>query len=195
MDDAVRVRDAAREAIMDIEPGPLRTALHTRLTDTVMTPAVLALASARALGSSDDSGDTDDIIDQDQNKDRSRSPISDGAGNASGRTHGRIAETEVDDGEACSQNSNSDSKSKKKIKTESNCDLNTETTDEASDRHQFAEYTDAAESVRRLPLIDRAAGVQLIYEGLRLTRSLADTEPWVTSATETETEKTETLII
>ena len=186
MDDAVRVRDAAREAVMDIEPGPLRTALHTRLTDTVMTPAVLALASARALGSPDDSGDADDIIDQDQNKDRSRSPISDGAGNASGRTHGRIAETEVDDGEACSQNSNS--KSKKKIKTESNCDLNTETTNEASDRHQFAEYTDAAESVRRLPLIDRAAGVQLIYEGLRLTRSLADTEPWVTSATETETE-------
>jgi hypothetical protein len=28
------------------------------------------------------------------------------------------------------------------------------------------------------PLLDRAAGVQLIYEGLRLTRALAHDEPW-----------------
>jgi len=31
---------------------------------------------------------------------------------------------------------------------------------------------------------ERAAGVQLIYEGLRLTRSLAHEEPWATAATE-----------
>ncbi|TQQ83245.1 hypothetical protein EGH24_00100 [Halonotius terrestris] len=30
------------------------------------------------------------------------------------------------------------------------------------------------------PLLDRSAGVQLIYEGLRLTRSLAHSEPWAT---------------
>ena len=30
---------------------------------------------------------------------------------------------------------------------------------------------------------DRAAGVQLIYEGLRLTRTVAHDEPWVTAAT------------
>ena len=33
-------------------------------------------------------------------------------------------------------------------------------------------------SVTIEPLLDRAAGVQLIYEGLRLTRSLAHEEPW-----------------
>jgi len=31
---------------------------------------------------------------------------------------------------------------------------------------------------------ERAAGVQLIYEGLRLTRQLAHTEPWETAATD-----------
>jgi len=33
-------------------------------------------------------------------------------------------------------------------------------------------------------VVDRAAGVQLIYEGLRLTRSVAHEEPWVTAATQ-----------
>ncbi|ESS08534.1 MAG: hypothetical protein A07HN63_01764 [uncultured archaeon A07HN63] len=33
-------------------------------------------------------------------------------------------------------------------------------------------------SVAIEPLLDRAVGVQLIYEGLRLTRSLAHEEPW-----------------
>ena len=33
-------------------------------------------------------------------------------------------------------------------------------------------------SVATEPLLDRSAGVQLIYEGLRLTRSLAHSEPW-----------------
>jgi len=32
-------------------------------------------------------------------------------------------------------------------------------------------------------VVDRAAGVQLIYEGLRLTRSVAHDEPWATATT------------
>ena len=86
MDDAVRVRDAAHEAVEDVEPDRLREVLFERLSDAPMTPAVLALVSARA------------------------------------------PETGVD--------------------------------------------TDAD------GLAERAAGVQLIYEGLRLTRSLAHEEPW-----------------
>jgi hypothetical protein len=90
MDDAVRVRDAAHEAIDDIEPDRLREVLSDRLSDAPMTPAVLALVSARA----PDTG----------------------------------VETETDG------------------------------------------------------LVERAAGVQLIYEGLRLTRSLAHEEPWTRTA-------------
>ncbi len=90
MDDAVRVREAAREAVDDIEPDPLREVLFERLSDAPMTPAVLTLVSARA------------------------------------------PETGVD-----------------------------------TDTDGIAE---------------RAAGVQLIYEGLRLTRSLAWTEPWTATA-------------
>ena len=86
MDDAVRVREAAREAVADIEPDRLREILSDRLSDAPMTPAVLTLVSARA------------------------------------------PETGVD-----------------------------------TDTDGIAE---------------RAAGVQLIYEGLRLTRSLAWAEPW-----------------
>lgn len=86
MDDAVRVREAAREAVEDIEPDRLRELLFDRLSDAPMTPAVLTLVSARA------------------------------------------PETGVD-----------------------------------TDTDGIAE---------------RAAGVQLIYEGLRLTRSLAWAEPW-----------------
>jgi len=86
MDDAVRVRDAAREAVEDIAPDRLREVLFEHLSAAPMTPAVLALVSARA------------------------------------------PETGVE--------------------------------------------TDAD------GLADRAAGVQLIYEGLRLTRSLAHEEPW-----------------
>jgi hypothetical protein len=86
MDDAVRVRAAAREAVEDIEPDQLREVLFDRLSDAPMTPAVLTLVSARA------------------------------------------PETGVD-----------------------------------TDTDGIAE---------------RAAGVQLIYEGLRLTRALAWAEPW-----------------
>ena len=90
MDDAVRVREAACEAVDDIEPDRLREVLFDRLSDAPMTPAVLTLVSARA------------------------------------------PETGVD-----------------------------------TDTDGIAE---------------RAAGVQLIYEGLRLTRSLAWAEPWTATA-------------
>jgi hypothetical protein len=87
MDDAARVRDAAREALADIEPPRLRDALYDRLDGASMAPAVFALLCARALGSTDATG----------------------------------------------------------------------------------------------AVVERAAGVQLIYEGLRLTRTLAHEEPWTTA--------------
>ncbi|SFR50072.1 DUF7114 family protein [Halogeometricum limi] len=89
MDDAVRARNAAREALDDIEPDRLREVLFDRLDDASMTPGVLTVLSARAL---------DPGVD----------PDADG-------------------------------------------------------------------------IAERAAGVQLIYEGLRLTRTLAETEPWLAS--------------
>jgi len=89
MDDAARARDAAQEALADIEPEQLREALEKRILNAAVTPGVLALITARAL----DPGVTlDDVV-------------------------------------------------------------------------------------------DRAAGVQLIYEGLRLTRSVAHEEPWMTATT------------
>jgi hypothetical protein len=87
MDDDARVRDAAREALADIEPPRLRDALYGRLDDASMAPAVFSLLCARAVGPAVD--------------------------------------------------------------------------DEA--------------------IAERAAGVQLIYEGLRLTRTLAHDEPWTTA--------------
>jgi hypothetical protein len=86
MDDAARVRDAAREALADIEPPRLRDALSDRLDDASMAPAVFSLRCARAL-------DAEVVVDA---------------------------------------------------------------------------------------IVERAAGVQLIYEGLRLTRTLAHEEPWAT---------------
>ncbi|WP_248895339.1 DUF7114 family protein [Haloplanus halobius] len=85
MDNAVRARRVARDALADIEPERLRGVIRERLDDASMTPSVLTLVSARALDATVD-----------------------------------------------------------------------------------------AESVA-----ERGAGVQLIYEGLRLTRSLAHAEPWV----------------
>ncbi|WP_050034217.1 DUF7114 family protein [Halorubrum halophilum] len=90
MDDAARARDAASEALADVEPAQLREALEDRIANAAVTPGVLALVTARAV------------------------------------------DPEVD-----------------------------------------------PEAV-----VDRAAGVQLIYEGLRLTRSVAHEEPWVTAATQ-----------
>ena len=87
MDDDARVRDAAREALADIEPPRLRDALYGRLDDASMAPAVFSLLCARAVGPAVD--------------------------------------------------------------------------DEA--------------------VAERAAGVQLIYEGLRLTRTLAHDEAWATA--------------
>jgi hypothetical protein len=84
MDNAVRARRAARDALADIEPERLREVLRDRLADASMTPSVLTLVSATTLDAS---------VDAD-------------------------------------------------------------------------------------PLDERAAGVQLIYEGLRLTRTLAHGEPW-----------------
>jgi hypothetical protein len=48
MDDAVRARTAAREALDDVEPSRLREVLDERLTDASMVPGVLTLLSARA---------------------------------------------------------------------------------------------------------------------------------------------------
>ena len=85
MDDAVRARRAARDALADIEPERLGEAIRDRLSDASMAPSVLTLVSARAL---------DTAVDPDT-------------------------------------------------------------------------------------VAERAAGVQLIYEGLRLTRTLTHTEPWL----------------
>lgn len=49
MEDAVRARNAAREALSDIEPVRLREVLDDRIADASMTPGVLTLLSARAL--------------------------------------------------------------------------------------------------------------------------------------------------
>lgn len=48
MDDAVRVRESAREAVADVEPERLREMLFERLADAAMTPGVLTLVAARA---------------------------------------------------------------------------------------------------------------------------------------------------
>lgn len=90
MDDAARARDAAREALADIEPPRLRDTLYGRLDDASMAPAVFSLLCARAL----------------------------------------------------------------------------------------ARQTDVDVEVETDALSERIAGVQLIYEGLRLTRTLAHDEPW-----------------
>ena len=90
MDNAVRARRAARDALADIEPERLREVLRGRLAEASMTPSVLTLVSATTLDTAADTG----------------------------------------------------------------------------------------------PLAERAAGVQLIYEGLRLTRTLAHDEPWVEGESE-----------
>ncbi|WP_435067314.1 DUF7114 family protein [Haloplanus sp. C73] len=92
MDDAVRARRAAVDALADIEPERLREVLRDRLADASMTPSVLTLLSARTLDS----------------------------------------------------------------------------------------------AVETAPLAERAAGVQLIYEGLRLTRVLAHDEPWTDGDSDAE---------
>jgi hypothetical protein len=92
MDEAASCRRAARDAVADIEPAPLRDALDDRLRNASMVPGALALLAARA---------TDDDV--------------------------------------------------------------------------------ALEHVA-----ESAAGVQLIYEGLRLTRALSHTEPWLDADLDTD---------
>lgn len=53
MDDVARARAATLEAVSDITPPRLRTHIDDRLADVPMTPGVLTLASARAIGDAD----------------------------------------------------------------------------------------------------------------------------------------------
>jgi len=92
MEEAATCRRAAREAVRDIEPEPLRTGIDDLLADASMAPGALALLSARA----------------------------------------------------------------------------------------------ADEGVELDSVADRAAGVQLIYDGLRLTRTLSHEEPWAGREDHTE---------
>lgn len=59
MDNAVRARRAARDALADIEPERLGELLGERLDDASMTPSVLTLLSATAL---DGSVDVDSVV-------------------------------------------------------------------------------------------------------------------------------------
>ena len=103
MDDAVRVREAARDAVADVDPDRLRDVLHERLADAVVTPGVLTLVAARA--------PTASVASDPAVADRSDPAVGDHAPDAPA-------------------------------------------------------------------IADRAAGVQLIYEGLRLTRRLAHDDAW-----------------
>jgi hypothetical protein len=94
MDEAAAVRRAARHAVEDVEPEPLRERIESHLESASMVPGVLTLLCVRAF----------------------------------------------DDG------------------------TNTFAVDPAGDLAD--------------PVAERAAGVQLIYDGLRLTRDLAHEEPW-----------------
>jgi len=100
MDEAAAVRRAARDAVEDVEPAPLREHIESLLADGSMVPGVLAILSASAAG--------------------------DGGG------------PHLQDGTLGD------------------------------------------------PIAKRAAGVQLIYDGLRLTRRLSHEEPWAAGATDTD---------
>jgi len=112
MDRVATCRDAAREAVADVEPP----ALHDRIADTLetasMTPGVFTLACAATLASKNGSTAT-------------ASHNGDGTGDH----------------------------------------------DSPLDMHAIAHH---------------AAGVQLIYEGLKLTRTLSHDEPWETTDGDTE---------
>ena len=112
MEEAAAVRRAARDALEDVQPAPLREHIDARLADASMVPGVLTILCVRACddGSTDvgppDGGSTDDR-------------------GAEDRVDGQLQGTLAD------------------------------------------------------PVAERAAGVQLVYDGLRLTRRLAREEPWV----------------
>lgn len=59
MDDAARARAAARDAIDDITPAPLRDRIESRLSDAAMTPGVLTRLAARATGRDYDADELD----------------------------------------------------------------------------------------------------------------------------------------
>jgi hypothetical protein len=61
MDNAVRARRAARDALADVGPERLGEVLQSRLDDASMTPSVLTLVSARAL---DPSADPDQVAER-----------------------------------------------------------------------------------------------------------------------------------
>ena len=50
MDEAARARAAARGAVDDVVPPPLRSAIHERIDEAAPTPGTLTLLSARATG-------------------------------------------------------------------------------------------------------------------------------------------------
>jgi len=56
MDDAARVRTAAREALSDVEPDRLREELDDRLDEGSVTPGVLAVLTAESLDPGADPG-------------------------------------------------------------------------------------------------------------------------------------------
>ena len=109
MEQAALTRRAAREAVADVEPPPLRERLEAVIEDASMVPGILVVLSART-------------------------PETDA-------TAGTRPARATEDGDGGT-----------------NADPN------------VPPATDA--------IAERAAGVQLIYEGLRLTRSLAQREPW-----------------
>ncbi|MFP8957561.1 hypothetical protein ACLI4Y_12595 [Natrialbaceae archaeon A-CW3] len=129
MDRVDTCRQAACDAISDVEPAALSAFITDTLEAASMTPGVLTLACARVLESAHATTN-------------SNATNATSATNATGNT--AVSETESD-GSARSSASRS-------ATTPSTLDL------EAVAHH--------------------AAGVQLIYEGLRLTRSLAHEEPW-----------------
>ncbi|MEF8775611.1 MAG: hypothetical protein V5A43_03790 [Haloarculaceae archaeon] len=92
MEEAAAVRRAARDAVEDVEPAPLREHIEHHLAEASMVPGVLTILCVRA-------------VDERPGDDRTRGSLAD-------------------------------------------------------------------------PVAKRAAGVQLVYDGLRLTRRLATEEPW-----------------
>ncbi|MFC7047022.1 hypothetical protein ACFQH6_17920 [Halobacteriaceae archaeon GCM10025711] len=59
MEEAARARSAAREAIEDITPAPLRTVIDDRLARDSMIPGVLTLLSAQVVDGTADPGEVE----------------------------------------------------------------------------------------------------------------------------------------
>ena len=117
MEEAAAVRRAARDALADVQPAPLREHIDARLADASMVPGVLTILCVRAC----DDGSTD--------------------GGPADVGQPGVAPTG---------------------------DRGTEDRVDGQGQGTLAD-----------PVAERAAGVQLVYDGLRLTRRLAREEPWV----------------